>query len=1290
MKHPHNSTETFSFNLGKAPELRCVNQLKNTVCGECETCHLVQKLILTRQWFQKSGDHTQKRFLLGLIRRFHSIDLLEYIVTLLQPLLCKDFTYARTRTKPSLETDRYKLNSDRALNGASMEQELIETWYWFQTANYWTKCNFILGLMRWCDAHLLHLAGLQARTLLASERKVALPKDNYESSSIASSTYSLDSHAPHLQLLMDANPSYSPLPPDPLADTQTETEIDIIIDDDDEIINDDSGDDDFFDNGSDLSSLDPTCLVIPTSSKAYSGVSLHKDFIRSLPVHLSKYILGFLDKAALHNALCVSSNWRHLVEEVHKEFYVNQQLWEEVQLMQGMAAQSSDPNYANDIDVPVPNLDNGSWDVIKTSSDVVETKFKTEMNLETAYSGISKRNIIMEERNVYCGAYNVMVLTDQPDAHRCIHTNGLKLTAIGSKDRHVKFLHNETGREIAPVCIGHAGSVRCVALCEQKGYVLSGSYDLSIRKWSLETGKPLKILRGHRDTITCMEICGDRMASGAKDHLCKVWNLETGKSIRTFKHRHAVCAVALSKDRCISGCEGGKVKVWELLTGKLIKRLTGHHGPITGIKFDKWHLITASKDGYALVWSNQGNHKRCLNALRHPKEVLCLEFMYLRVITGSEDGKVRIWNMVTGQCLRIMRGNSRSEPITSLIAIDDRITLNSNNSVLVLNFEPIEWDYFLESDKLPAPTQYASYSNAPVRTQPYSLVRANRMERVGATDMRIIHHDKPNREKGASSSSKFVHRPEQLPRSAMTLSQRVIDSAKQIQKNYIDDTGRKSALKSRAESRADSRMDKTVDFTDYQSSDGTKSVNTLGSSRPPKSVSTVARQGSNARLTKPPPSPSRAPTAKSRMSAHHKPPSPNFSEDSDYQTGPVSHQRRLSWAFENPQGDKSRDLTLSEAKYLWRSQIRASENVIPPDYVYLTISAMQGASKTDDTTRNTAYNLQPELDRRFIAPDTSKGRPSSGPSRVDPRTKVPVSELGINQTLQNEHKTHNVDYPSDNELSQSQVPGSRPRTSVSRSSVPIPQTQVYTTGFSVTPVKTEAKVSAHPKHVQTSIPKGRIIRPHTSGGVHRTASASDIPDSQNPRPVSAAVVERPGTALSVARSGKSPAPGHPARPTTRQSTRPNTGQNTRPTTAKTQHTALTTQSNRSKKSHGYTTSATDINMVPMLMYPQDMAEKINELKQRRIEATRHSVERSSSEPALGKVSLFNHPMRTHVQFKLMTNQQTQDLHNDITKTFEDQKKKRIEEAEKKQRDLWLQKAAKKNSQISRPKTAPIK
>jgi WD40 repeat protein len=51
----------------------------------------------------------------------------------------------------------------------------------------------------------------------------------------------------------------------------------------------------------------------------------------------------------------------------------------------------------------------------------------------------------------------------------------------------------------------------------------------------------------------------------------------------------------------------------------IFQTLKGHDDQITAIKFDRWHIITGSKDSYAHVYSTQGYHDRILNALKHPQ-----------------------------------------------------------------------------------------------------------------------------------------------------------------------------------------------------------------------------------------------------------------------------------------------------------------------------------------------------------------------------------------------------------------------------------------------------------------------------------------------------------------------------------------------------------------------------------------------------------------------------------------------------------------------------------------------
>jgi len=60
----------------------------------------------------------------------------------------------------------------------------------------------------------------------------------------------------------------------------------------------------------------------------------YKDFIKELPVHLSKCILGYFDEATLFTCSKVSHYWQVLVGEMKAEFYANQQMWEDIMLMQ--------------------------------------------------------------------------------------------------------------------------------------------------------------------------------------------------------------------------------------------------------------------------------------------------------------------------------------------------------------------------------------------------------------------------------------------------------------------------------------------------------------------------------------------------------------------------------------------------------------------------------------------------------------------------------------------------------------------------------------------------------------------------------------------------------------------------------------------------------------------------------------------------------------------------------------------------------------------------------------------
>ncbi|KAK6187846.1 hypothetical protein SNE40_005781 [Patella caerulea] len=1212
MKHPPINIETFEYNLGRVIKLKCNSSEK---CGVCETCSLGSRVRLVKSWFSKLGDHTKRRFMLGLLRRIHSVDLLNQLVNILQPLVNKDYTYARMRTHPGIDSDIATLSSDHALPTCAVEYYITSTWDWFTDANYWTKANFAMAILQLCDANLLFMLYTQAKTLLVSEERALSAKtetDNTEAASVYSSQYSLESaEHPELNLLSQARPDYSKITTDPF--TGDLLTINIKENNSDGSITES------------MTSIDPACMIIPTGSKVYSGVARYKDFIRNLPVHLGKFILSFLDRGSLTNALGVSRNWRSLAEEVNQERHVNQLLIEEVMLMQGAAAQCANPVFARDVDVLVPNLQPGTCNVIHTDETVVKTQFKKDVSFETAYSGVATRKVIMEERNVYCGAYNVMVLKDQTDTNRVIHTDGGTLIATGSKDRKVRFLDAVSGKEKGPLITGHAGSIRCVFICEKKGMVFSGSYDTSIRLWSIETGQCLKIFRGHRDTVNSLLLQGEVLVSGGKDGACKVWDLQTGKCQMTFRHNSSVCIVSLCKDWCIAGCESGKIRVWSLDNGNLIKTLTGHLGPITGIKLDRWHIVSGSRDGYVMAWSAHGDHSRCLTALRHPKEVLCLEFMYLRVITGSADGRLRIWNLVTGQCCRIMRGNSRSDPILSIITNGDRITLNTSRNLLVLNFEKVEWDYSLETDSVPPLVQYGSYSDAPIRQQSYAYVRAMRMKKAGATNTKIINHD-GNIDDATHVKSwlQSDYPAPQILHSAKSLSAISLESARRIQSSQSVSATYESRLWT---GESEGKKSESYGVT-WQQTKG-QNVSPPNSAPQRSPVSTTSNKVPNSRSC------SRPATVKSQPSIVKIMDPPVQKIDGIEFKPPINIERRVSWAFDKPLLPSAKDISLSEMKALLRSQIRMkAENIVPPDFIYLTVNTIQRSMNQSETNTNTFLNLKDEPTQTMA----TVHRPSSSPGKIDPRTKVPVEQLGLEYLRT---------FSEDGETVVSELSELKSvRSMKSREHLrppPLPEKEIYSVKCISTPLKTKVTQSVHPKQIKSTLPRGRVIRPLSATIMQKIPVAPEFMSTPNRRPITAPVQLRPTTLNAIPSSIMPALPG--------------------------------SQTNRLKK-QGFKSQSVETNIVPMLMYSQEVKDKLEQLKHRQID-NQEKIPNSVSTPLLGKVSPYNNPLRTHVKFELRTNEQEQEMVEMIKNSHKNQKVNNEEVDEKKKRVAWLAKARSK-------------
>ncbi|XP_061247119.1 F-box and WD repeat domain containing protein 10B isoform X4 [Bos javanicus] len=632
--------ENLESRLKNAPYFRCEKGNDSVpVCQKCETCVLAWKIFSTREWFWRVGAGFQRRFLVSVLQQLDSLYLLHYFLTLLQTTQGKDLVYHRTRVDLSRKEGKMIQSSWNQKLDETVEQKMREALHWLQNSSQRTKANYTLLLLQMCDPSLLLTATDVIRVLFLREW---------------GDTSGTDPDFTNMFFIPEKGHTHS-------CDTSQ------------------------------------VCWAARTRhttfplSKATGKASLHD------LVHRGAATAGLLDRSTLNRCSFVSQHWAVLAQQVKADLSMHSFIQHQITFLQGSYTRGIDPNYANKVIIPIPKMtDDGKRLRVKNQKWKLRTK--NDYNLWTAYQNQETQQVQMEERNVFCGSYNIRILSDTWDRNRIIHYSGGDLLAVSS-NRKIQLLDIIRVKEIPIRFRGHAGSVRALFLCEEENFLLSGSYDLSIRYWDLKSGACIRIFNGHQGTITCMDVYKNKLASGAKDCQVKEWDIETGKCLKTFKHKDPILDTRINDTYIVSSCEKGMVKVWHMVTAQLVKTLNGHEGAVKCLYFDQWHLLSGSTDGLVMAWSMVGKYERCLMAFKHPKEVLHVALLFLRVISACADGKIRIYNFLNGNCLKVMKANGRGDPVLSFFIQGNRMVINTESNVLLFQFENIKWQYSVERAK---------------------------------------------------------------------------------------------------------------------------------------------------------------------------------------------------------------------------------------------------------------------------------------------------------------------------------------------------------------------------------------------------------------------------------------------------------------------------------------------------------------------------------------------------------------------------------------------------------------
>ena len=369
--------------------------------------------------------------------------------------------------------------------------------------------------------------------------------------------------------------------------------------------------------------------------------------------------------------------------------------------------------------------------------------------------GSWRRDFVQKQvltRNWIRGRHAASACHGHKEAITCLSVSG-NVVVSGSDDMDLRLWDlREGAREsgsgakcvLRHVYSGHAGKVLCC--CIVRGMLVSGSEDKAVKVWDLASGKLVSTLSEHTNAVLCMATDGkSTVYTGSADQTVCMWCLERMELVTVMKkHTQPVLCVAFSNtiDALISGGRDHDIGIWRTVrseggcTGKRrrggssrqsaaaddaageewagtgsrlgqgipsvtsrIVWLKGHEAGVTCIETEAHMIATGSDDKSVRLWNALSGS--CLRVLEpHGGPVSCIRIQGNLLLSGSFDGKVRLFDMLSGRCLRAMSGHENA--VLCLTATQRVCVTGANDRNIRI------WDFHDDSPS-PIPASVANF-----------------------------------------------------------------------------------------------------------------------------------------------------------------------------------------------------------------------------------------------------------------------------------------------------------------------------------------------------------------------------------------------------------------------------------------------------------------------------------------------------------------------------------------------------------------------------------------------------